>query len=195
VNTTESHRVPPFGTQSRATESAGPHPFRGGTRCLGRSLPESQRGSESTESRCSGLSRELTRDELLAEAGERRRACLCASWELAAVGRCVCPEASEPDAPDEEDDDEGPPLSAGDVDPYEGGIEPCDEAGDVLGPYSAPLDAYEVASNSRGRSETQGSRACASGRSESQKLTRRLRAMVQIPQQTGFGVSGGQCLT
>lgn len=40
----------------------------------------------------------LTRDELLAEAGERRRACLCASWELAAVGRCVCPEAIEDQA-------------------------------------------------------------------------------------------------
>lgn len=138
--------------------------------------------------------RELTRDELLAEAGERRRACLCASWEIAAVGRCVCLEASEPDAPDEEDDDDGR-APAGDVDPYEGGIDPCDGAGDVLGPYSAPLDAYEVASNSRGCFETQGSRVNGSGRSESQKLTRRLRAMVQIPQQKGFGLKRWPCLT
>ncbi len=34
----------------------------------------------------------LTRDEEAAERGLRQRACLCASWELRAVGRCVCPE-------------------------------------------------------------------------------------------------------
>ena len=39
--------------------------------------------------------RELTRDELEAETGSRQRACLCASWELAALGRCVCPRATE----------------------------------------------------------------------------------------------------
>lgn len=39
--------------------------------------------------------RELTQDELLAEKGDRVRACLCASWEIAGVGRCVCPDARE----------------------------------------------------------------------------------------------------
>ncbi len=38
------------------------------------------------------VDRELTRDELEAEAGSRQRACVCASWELRAVGRCVCPD-------------------------------------------------------------------------------------------------------
>jgi hypothetical protein len=41
--------------------------------------------------------RELTRDELEAEAGGRQRACLCCSWELAALGRCVCPLARDED--------------------------------------------------------------------------------------------------
>ncbi len=36
----------------------------------------------------------LTRDEIEAEAGRRQRACLCAPWELAALGRCVCPLAN-----------------------------------------------------------------------------------------------------
>ena len=42
-------------------------------------------------------SRELTRDEEAAERGARVRACLCASWELEALGRCVCPGAREED--------------------------------------------------------------------------------------------------
>lgn len=40
-----------------------------------------------------GPVRELTRDEEAAERGARVRACLCATWELRALGRCVCPEA------------------------------------------------------------------------------------------------------
>ena len=37
----------------------------------------------------------LTRDELDAEQGSKVRACLCASWELAALGRCVCPDVRD----------------------------------------------------------------------------------------------------
>jgi hypothetical protein len=62
---------------------------------VSRSLGTHLTGHTTRDTPGTHLTVELTRDELAAEAGERRRACLCASWELAAVGRCVCPESRE----------------------------------------------------------------------------------------------------